>query len=344
MKYSTNYVFYPVNRALEQSMENYINAQADSVAATARPDTTVTVPDNFIYTRGNFEQHRYNSNILGAAQDKFETESAVNKRAQAPLAWATNQNHLGNVLASQGQQLRDEALYKKAIVAFESALEEFSQEKTPLEWAATQYNYGTAAQALGRQLSDAKFLKIATDAYTNALLVWSKEKNPLVWALTMFQLGACFHTHGLLLKGNRTLQKSVVAYKNALTIFDADNHALELSATHNNLGVVLHHLAESEENSERLEEALKAYEKGLTVCMEQQLPIHLAVLCKVNIATTRAVLAEFTKDSVMAEEVADEFEIIIECFSDSLQPLCLKHCEEKMKEAKLLANSISISH
>jgi hypothetical protein len=77
--------------------------------------------------------------------------------------------------------------------------------------------------------------------------------------------------------------------------------------------------------------------------MEQQLPIHLAVLCRVNKTTAQNVLAELTNDTGLAEEVADEFEVIIECFSHALQPLCLRHCEEQMSKARsmALANSVS---
>ena len=153
---------------------------------------------------------------------------------------------------------------------------------------------------------------------------------------TMHQLGATLHTWGLLLKGNRNLQKAVVAYKNALAALDADNYALELAATHNNRGAVLHNLGESEENPERLEEAIKSYTKALTVCMEQQRPFHLAVIIRVNKATAQNVLAELTNNAVLAEEVADEFELILECFPHALQPLCLKHCEAQLNKAKSL--------
>ena len=159
----------------------------------------------------------------------------------------------------------------------------------------------------------------------------------------MHQLGATFHTYGKLLKGNRTFQKSVVAYKNALAVLDADNYALELTATHNNRGAVLHHLGESEENPERLKEAINSYEKALTVSMEQQRPFHLAVIIRVNKATAQNVLAELTNNAVLAEEVADEFEVIIECFQHALQPLCLKHGQEQMKKAKSLSLPMSAS-
>jgi tetratricopeptide (TPR) repeat protein len=319
---------------------------SEELAAAAAPDNTVTVADNFLHTRGNYEQHRFSSSILEPAREALEASLTgtsisgalvLNKsRDQDPLAWAEVQNSLGNILAALGQQQRDVELYEKAIQCFNNALEEVSQEKSPLEWAATQYNLGTASQALGRLLDDTKPLKIAVDAYTSALLVWSRDKSPEDWMYTMLQLGATFHTYGKLLKGNRTFQKSVVAYKNALAELDADNYAFELTAAHNNRAAVLHHLGESEENPDRLEEAIRAYETALTVCMEQQLPFHLAVIVRVNKATAQNVLAELTNDAVLAEEVADEFELILECFPHALQPLCVKHCEEQRKKAQSL--------
>jgi len=155
----------------------------------------------------------------------------------------------------------------------------------------------------------------------------------------MHQLGAALHSYGLLLKGNRTLHKSVVAYKNALAVLDADNYAFELTATHNNRGAVLHHLGESEENPERINEAIHSYEKALTVSMEQQLPFHLAVIVRVNKATAQNVVAGMTKDRMLAQDVADEFELILECFPHALQPLCVKHCEAQMHQARKLADT-----
>ncbi|MEE9303875.1 MAG: hypothetical protein V3U84_08815, partial [Thiotrichaceae bacterium] len=311
MKFSSNYIFYPGNKPLERAITYYINLLDDQAAeADCAPNIKVAVQDNFTHTRGNYEHHRYSNNLLGTARETLEAKLAETTREQNPLDWAELQNNLGNILASIGQQMRDDDLFEKAIAAFKGALEEYNQAQLPLDWAATQYNLGTAEQALGRQLDDSKLLKSSIDAYTNALLEWPREQQPLEWASTMFQLGATFHAHGKLLKGNRTFQKSVVSYKNALKELDADNTALELVATHNNCGAVLQHLGESEENPERLEEALRAYETGLLVCQEQQLPIHLAAMCKVNIATTRCVLAELTKDSAVAQETADDFELI----------------------------------
>ncbi len=344
MKFSTNYIIFPPNKALERALANAIGMMGAEMAAATVPDTKVAVADNFRYARGNYEQHRFSAGSYESLREALEAwlsdtadtgaPAARISRAREPLAWAETQNNLGNILAALAQQRRDATLFERAILCFNQALEVFSQESAPMEWAYTQYNLGTANQALGRLLEATQPLKIAVDAYTNALQVWTREKYPEDWMYTMHQLGATLHTFGKQLKGNRQFQKSVVAYKNALAVLDADNYALELTATHNNRAVVLHHLGESEENPERLKEAINSYEKALTVSMEQQLPIHLSVICRVNKATAQNALAQLTNDAVLAEEIADEFEVIMECFTHALQPLCLRHCEEQLKMAQ----------
>lgn len=334
MKFSNIYIFYPDNKSLERAIADSVDILGDELAEAAIPDNQITVVDNFLHTRGNYEQHRFSTNVLESLQQALKATLTNELHEQAPVTWAERQNNLGNILAALGQQQSDVALYEKAIQCFNNALEEFDQEKYPLDWAATQSNLGTALQALGRQESDAKLLSKAIDAYTAALLEYTRKETPEAWSFTMHQLGASFHTYGRLLKGNRTFQKSVVAYKNALAELDADNYAFELTATHNNRAAVLHHLGESEENPDRLDEAIRSYETALTICMEQQLPFHLAVICRVNKATAQNVRAELTKDAMLAEEVADEFELILECFPHALQPLCVKHCEMQLSKAQ----------
>ena len=334
MIFSKNTLFYPDNKALEKAVEHYKSLVSDDEAKGASADNRGAVTDNFIYTRGNFEQHRYSANIFESARETFEGLLTDELHKQSPLDWAKTHNSLGNILAAIGQSLKDAEFYKLSIESFNHALEVYSQEESPLEWAASKANLGTALQALGRQEADAKLMNSAIDAYTEALFEFSRKETPEQWSTVMLQLGSTFHTYGSLLKGNRTFQKAVVSYKNALVELDADLYALELTATHNNRGAVLHHLGESEENADRIEEAVRAYETALTVSMEQQLPFHLAVLIRVNKATANSVLAELTKDAALAEETADEFELIIACFPHAIQPLCLKHCEEQLSKAR----------
>jgi tetratricopeptide (TPR) repeat protein len=164
MRFSNIYILYPDNRALERAIEHSIGLLGDDLTEAATPDTTLTVADNFLYTRGNYEQRRFSANIFESAREVLETSLTEEYRDKEPLAWAEAQNSLGNILAALGQQKADVALFEKAIQCFDHALEVFSQEESPREWAATQCNLGAAQQALGRQLDDAKLLKASIDA------------------------------------------------------------------------------------------------------------------------------------------------------------------------------------
>lgn len=339
MNYSKPYIFYPVNRALERAIASSLGLLDEEMQQVAIPDRSAPVADNFLFTRGNYEQHTFSANVFESLCDSLEASLTSELHEQDPLAWADIQNRLGNILGALGQQQHDAALYEKAIECFNHALEEYKQEDSPLEWAATQANLGTALQALGRLESDAKTLNKAVDAYTASLLVYTKKDSPEEWKLIMMQLGATLHSHGALLKGNRQFQKAVVAYKNAIAELDADNYPFELAAAHNNCGAVLQNLAESEENPDRFEEAIRSYQTGWKVCMEQQRPVHLSVLCRVNRVTVQSILAEQNSDKVLADEVADEFEVILECFPHALQPLCKKHCEELMNKMRQIATA-----
>jgi len=334
MNYSKPYILYPVNRALERAIASSLGLLDEEMQQAAIPDRSAPVADNFLFTRGNFEQHTFSANVFESLRDALEASLTDELRKQDALAWADIQNRLGNILGAIGQQQHDVKSFEKAIACFEHALEEFRQEDAPLKWAETQANLGTALQAMGRMEGDAKALNKAVDAYTASLLVYTKKDSPEDWKLIMLQLGATLHSHGKVLKGNRQFQKAVVAYKNAIAELDADNYPFELAAAHNNCGAVLQNLAESEENPERFEEAIRSYQTGWKVCMEQQRPVHLSVLCRVNRVTVQSMLAEQSNDKTLADEVADEFEVILECFPHALQPLCKKHCEELMNKMR----------
>lgn len=334
MNFSNNYILYPQNRVLERVISDSRDLLSAEVAKDLFPDRSGLVADNFLHSRGNFEQQRFSTKILEPMSKAIEAELTDELRQSSPTDWAELQNRLGNILAAIAQEKQEASLYEKSVDCFNSALEVYSQEETPREWAEAQANLGTALQAQGRQESNGKLLNKAVDAYTAALLVYTKTSTPEEWKLTMLQLGMSLHSYSLQLKGNRNFQKAVVAYKNAIAELDADNYPFEYAAAFNNCGAALQNLAESEENADRMQEAINAYDIGQKVFLEQQRPVHLQVLCRVNKATAQSVLAEFTKDAVLAEDVADDIEVILECFPHALQPLCAKYCEETMAKMR----------
>jgi tetratricopeptide (TPR) repeat protein len=342
MKFSNSYIFYPDNKALDEAVEHTHSMLSADAQVGDCLEGKAKSPGDFSdilrkNTLGHFEPQGYDSQILESVREALENAFTEDYRRQTPLEWATTQDHLGIVLATIGQSQSDTEFLEKSIQAFNNALEERRQENSPRHWASTQFNLATGLQVLGQQQGDSKLLKQSVDAYTSALTEWTRAKTPQQWASTMFNLGITFHILGTLLKGNRTFQKSVVAYKNALTELNADRDPLELTITHNNRGAVLQNLGESEENPERLEEAIRAYETALTVCQEQQLPIHLAVMIKANLATSRNELAELKRDSAVAEQAADDLELILELFNNACHPECLEYCRQQLNRAQKMA-------
>ena len=198
MKFSDNTILYPDNRVLEDAISESRGLLTDEQSVAIFPDRSVTVADNFLHTRGNFEQQRFSSAVFEDLRDALQSSLTEDYRDKKPLAWAESQNNLGNILAALGQQQGNAELFEQAITCFIRALEEFDQEKSPGDWATTQYSLGAANQALGRLLDDKKPLKKAVDAYTNALLVWSKDETAEEWMLAMHQLGATLHTLSLI--------------------------------------------------------------------------------------------------------------------------------------------------
>jgi len=65
------------------------------------------------------------------------------------------------------------------------------------------------------------------------------------------------------------------------------------------------------------------------------------VMIRINKATAQLVLAEMTKNAGLAEEVADEHELILECFPHALQPLSKKHCQAQEEKARKLAEELA---
>jgi len=104
MNYSKPYIFYPDNRSLEHAIVSSLGLLSEEVAALAAPDTSTTVADNFIHTRGNFEQQHFSINILEPLRDVLEGLLTDEYREQDPSAWSEMQNRLGNIYGALGQQ------------------------------------------------------------------------------------------------------------------------------------------------------------------------------------------------------------------------------------------------
>ena len=106
MKYSKPYILYPVNRALERAIAGSLGLLDEEMLKLATPDRSVPVADNFLYTRGNFEQHSFSANVFESLRAAIEATLTDELRSKEPLTWAEMQNRLGNILGAIGQKQR----------------------------------------------------------------------------------------------------------------------------------------------------------------------------------------------------------------------------------------------
>ena len=69
MKFSNTYILYPDNRALERAVASSLGMLSEELVEAATPDTQVTTADNFLHTRGNFEQRSFSTKIFESMRD-----------------------------------------------------------------------------------------------------------------------------------------------------------------------------------------------------------------------------------------------------------------------------------
>ena len=88
MKYSNQYILYPDNRALERAIASSLGMLSEELVEASAPDSSVTVADNFLHTRGNYEQRSFSTNIFESLREMLENSLTDEYREQEPMAWA----------------------------------------------------------------------------------------------------------------------------------------------------------------------------------------------------------------------------------------------------------------
>jgi tetratricopeptide (TPR) repeat protein len=110
-------------------------------------------------------------------------------RTSNSIAWAINQNSLGDALCSLGERESGTARLEEAVAAFRDALKIRTRERAPLNWATTQTNLGAALYRLGERESVTARLEEAVLAFREVLKERTRERAPLDWAKTQNDLG-----------------------------------------------------------------------------------------------------------------------------------------------------------
>jgi hypothetical protein len=124
------------------------------------------------------------------------------------------QNNLGNAFFRLGKR-GDDATLRRAVAAYESALEERTRTRMPLDWAMTQTNLGNALATLGARGDDTA-LRRAVTAYEAALEVRTRGRIPFPWARTTESLALAEEILAERIGEPARLRRALVLTKGAL--------------------------------------------------------------------------------------------------------------------------------
>jgi hypothetical protein len=78
-----------------------------------------------------------------------------------PLDWAGTQNNLGTALQTLGEREGDTTQLNEAVLAYQNALLERTQERVPLDWATTTGNKANAERIIAELTSDCSLAQAA---------------------------------------------------------------------------------------------------------------------------------------------------------------------------------------
>ena len=149
-----------------------------------------------------------------------------------------------------------------AIVAYEVALDFYTQQAFPKEWADIQNNLGTV-YIYRIQNQRVENIEKAISAFNNALTVRTKSKFPLDWARTQINLGAAY-INRIEEEKAENIENAIDAFNNALTIITREAFPQEWATTQNNLGNAYSNRIRGEK-AENIENAIAAYNTSLKV-------------------------------------------------------------------------------
>ena len=206
-----------------------------------------------------------------------------------------------------------ESRLRRAVSAYESALEVYRRETMPANWATTQNNLGNVLQILGERENDPDALSKAVSAYESALEVRRRETMPADWAMTQNNLGNVLQILGERENDPDALRRAESAYESALEVYRRETMPADWAMTQNNLGNVLRILGERENDPDALRKAVSAYESALDVYRRETMPADWA-MTQNNLGNVLQILGEHENDPDALRKAVSAYESALEIF------------------------------
>jgi tetratricopeptide (TPR) repeat protein len=245
--------------------------------------------------------HTRDNPALQLAINLFRERLGQLSRQDAPLAWATAQQDLGNALALLGERKRDTALLQEAIAAYREALKEYTFEKVPLDWAAAKRDLGAALWHLAEFESGTEPFEEAIAVCEEALRGRQRDRVPLDWAATQNLLGISQLRLGQRENSKARLAAAATAFRLTMEEWTRERMPLHWATAQSNLGVSLQNLGAQEGGTERLGEAVASFHEALKERRRDRLPLDWAATQN-NLGLALLELAHREGSSARAEE------------------------------------------
>ncbi len=233
--------------------------------------------DFFLANRGRFDQRMDWLERVAArlgvidAAGTLQAGGGVND----PALVATIQHSLGILYQEHPLGSRRDNL-RRAIAAYEQALEHYTPQTAPLDYAMTQNNLGNAYRDLAAVEDRAGNLRRALAAYEQALEHYTPQTAPLDYAMTQNNLGNAYRALAQIEDRAGNLRRALAAYEQALLYKTPQTAPLAYATTQNNLGLAYWKLSQIEDRAGNLQRAIEAFEQALLYWTPQTAPLYYA--------------------------------------------------------------------
>jgi hypothetical protein len=276
--HQAHYAYYKALAWQHDDQQDYLGLDPESVNLETAFEWAMRAGDDvdalnlanavgqYFYNRGRFSQildwHKRVAEKLAAHSDK--------------TLWANAQNSLGSDYQNLPTGSRSDNL-RRAVTAYQAALEYYTPKTAPLDYARIQNNLGAAYRDLAGIEDREANLRLAIAAFQAALVYRTPQAAPLAYAMTQNNLGNAYSDLAGIEDWEANLRLAIAAYQAALEHYTPKTAPLHYATTQNNLGVAYRDLAGIEDWEANLRLAIAAYQSALVYRTPRAAPLDYAM-------------------------------------------------------------------
>ncbi len=234
--------------------------------------------------------------------------------------WAAIRNDLGTALVVLGDRQGEDATLRRAVDAFEDALEVRTFARDPRQWAGTQSNLAVVLMTLGMREQGIESLDASRDAFVAALKGFDRETDALDWGKGQSNLGNVLQILGDRTDDPSLYRDAAAAHLAALDELKREIVPLDWATAQNNLGNAYARIGEREQGVDTLELAVVAFRAALEERDRSRVPLEWATSMG-SLGSALAGIGDRQEGTESLEEAVRTFEGALEELTRERSPL-----------------------